>query len=47
MRAANTKLDAFKDRQAELEHQIAVQESSMEEKRRAHQIIMDQKEARK
>ena len=42
-----TKLNAFKDRQNELEHQIAVQESSIEEKKRALQIVIDQKEARR
>ena len=34
-KAQNAKLEAFKDRQEELEHQIAVAESSIEEKRRS------------
>ena len=41
MKAQNTKLEAFKDRQKEVEHQIEVQVASLEEKKRALQIVLD------
>ena len=40
-KAQNTKLDAFKDMAAELEHQIALQDSMMDEKRKGLQILLD------
>ena len=46
IKAQNTKLDALKDMAAELEHQIALQDSRIDEKRKGLQILQDQKKAR-